>query len=272
VTGARSKRRTRCALAGVLALALLAGGLSARDENWRPAAPRVETQSFPYSGGFTFARIRFEPTIWGGGPFMWGLDLKWNHDYPFAEENFTRIVDEITDIEVQTEGGNVLELTDPRLFEHPWAYLCEPGFWNPTEEELENLRSYLFKGGFLVFDDFFDVRGYPVQWENFERQMGRLLPGYELVPLTVDHPVFRSFFVLEDINFDIEDVRFYPVRGRIYGVFEDNDPSRRLMAVINYNMDIGDFWEWSETTFYPVDVTQKGFKLGVNYLIYGMTH
>ena len=197
MTGARSKRRTFPALAGVLALALLAGGLSARDENWRPAAPEVETPSFPYSGGFTFARIRFEPTIWGGGPFMWGLDLKWNHDYPFAEENFSRIVDEITDIEVQTEGGNVLELTDPRLFEHPWAYLCEPGFWNPTEEELENLRSYLLKGGFLVIDDFFDIRGYPVQWENFERQMGRLLPGYELVPLTVDHPVFRSFFVLE---------------------------------------------------------------------------
>ena len=134
----RSRHSRRPVLAGLAALAVLAGALFARDDFWR--APKVETPSFPYSGGFTFARIKFEPTRWGGGPFMWGLDLKWNHDYPDAERNFTRIVEEMTHIDVFTGGGNVLALTDPRLFEHPWAYLCEPGFWNPTEEELANLR------------------------------------------------------------------------------------------------------------------------------------
>ena len=270
MSGLRSGYRGRPVLAAVVVLAALAGALFARDDFWR--APEVETPSFPYSGGFTFARIKFEPTQWGGGPFMWGLDLKWNHDYPDAERNFTRIVDEMTHIDVFTGGGNVLELTDPRLFEHPWAYLCEAGFWNPTEEELANLRSYLFKGGFLVVDDIFDRPGYPIYWENVERQMGRLLPGYELVPMTIDHPVFRAFFPLEDLDFDLDLPGIFPVRGKIYGVFEDNDPNRRLMVAINYNMDIGDFWEWSEYAIYPVDVTQKGFKLGVNYLIYGMTH
>lgn len=270
MSGLRSGYRGRAILAAVVVLAALAGALFARDDFWR--APKVETPSFPYSGGFTFARIKFEPTRWGSGPFMWGLDLKWNHDYPDAERNFTRIVDEMTHIDVFTGGGNVIELTDPRLFEHPWAYLCEAGFWNPTEEELANLRSYLFKGGFLVVDDIFDRPGYPIYWENTERQMGRLLPGYELVPMTIDHPVFRAFFPLEDLDFDLNLPGIFPVRGKIYGVFEDNDPNRRLMVAINYNMDIGDFWEWSEYAIYPVDVTQKGFKLGVNYLIYGMTH
>ncbi|MEM6706038.1 MAG: DUF4159 domain-containing protein [Acidobacteriota bacterium] len=245
-----------------------AGAASSRVEP--PSTPDVEYPVYEYNGNFTFARIKFEPTRWGFGEYTWGLDLKWNHDYPQAEQNLMRILDEVTGIVPRMEGGNLIELTDPRLFEHPWAYMCEPGFWNPTEEELENLRSYLLKGGFLVIDDFFNMRGDFFQWRNFARQMKRLFPDYSLVEMTGDEPIFHSFFDLEDINFG--DPRLPQLQEGIFAIYEDNDPEKRIMLIANYNMDIGDFWEWSDTSFYPIPLTQKGFRLGVNYVTYGLTH
>ena len=236
-----------------------------------PAPPEVEYHSFDYDGRFTFARIKFRPTFWGFGDYHWGLDLKWNHDYPQAELNFMKILDELTGVVPQPDGGNILEISDPRLFQHPWAYLCEPGFWNPSEEDLAILREYLAKGGFLVIDDFFDQPGRTAQWSNFELQIKRLYPAVQLFKLDVDQPIFRSFFELDDLEFP--DARMPWFTPHIYGIFEDNDPSKRLLSIINYNLDIGDYWEWSDTEgVYPLHLTEKGFKLGVNYVIYGMTH
>ena len=60
--------------------------------------------------------------------------------------------------------------------------------------------------------------------------------------------------------------------SEFYGIFEDNDPSKRLMVIVNYNNDIGDFWEWSDAGFIPIELSNEAYKLGVNYLIYAMTH
>ena len=97
--------------------------------------------------------------------------------------------------------------------------------------------------------------------------MDRLFPELDLVELDTSHPVFHSFFNIEDLDFN--DPRLQWIQTRIYGVFEDNDPSKRLLMVVNYNMDIGDYWEWSDTGFYPINLTERGFKLGVNYVMYG---
>jgi len=233
--------------------------------------PQVEFPVYPYDHRFTFARIKFEPMEWGfSNRHVWGLDLKWNHDYPEAEKNFGKVLTEITNIDANLEGGNIIEASDPRLLDYPWAYLCEPGFWNPTEEELVALRQYLLRGGFLVIDDFFDQPGVRRQWANFERQMERLFPGAILFPLQEDQPVFRVFFELEDLDFrDRELPQFSPA---IYGLFEDNDPSKRLMIAANYNMDIGEYWEWSDRGLFPVNMTERGFQLGINYLMYSFTH
>jgi hypothetical protein len=248
---------------------------TAEQPRYFPEPPQVEYPEWDYDGRFTFARIKFDPTFWGfSNAYTWGLDLKWNHDYPEAEINFMKILDDITGLSPRMEGGNILEISDPRLFEHPWAYLCEPGFWNPTDEEVAILRSYLLKGGFLVIDDFFmDYRsGQPRhQWDNFERQIERLFPGVILYPLDETHPSLRVFFELDDVDFtDREDPNFAAFDPVIYGVFEDNDPQKRLMVAVNWNLDIGDYWEWSDTGLYPLNLTEKGFKLGVNYLMYGL--
>lgn len=248
--------------------------VAAEQPRFFPEPPQVEYPEWDYDGRFTFARIKFTPTFWDFSPaYTWGLDLKWNHDYPEAEINFMKILDDLTDLGPRLDGGNILEISDPRLFEHPWAYLCEPGFWNPTDEEVATLRSYVLKGGFLVIDDFFlDFRSRQPrhQWDNFERQIERLFPGVILYKLEADHPALRVFFELEDVDFTDTDPQFVNFDPVIYGVFEDNDPQKRLMVVVNWNLDIGDYWEWSDTSLYPLHLTEKGFKLGVNYLMYGL--
>lgn len=226
----------------------------------------LDYENQPHDGRFSFVRIRFEPPYYGRGPFYWNLDLKWNHDYPWGEENLKRILDAYTTISTNLDGSDIHSLNDPDLFLHPFAYLCEVGFWHPSDQEAENLRAFLLKGGFLVVDDFVQ----PPQLANFLRQMERVLPGYDPVELEVTHPVFDSFFHIETLDFQhIGRPDLVPV---YYGWFEDNDPDSRLMIVANYNHDIGDYWEHSGEGYWPVSLTNEAFKLGVNYVIYGMTH
>ena len=194
-----------------------------------------------------------------------GYTPPWAHDYPRAERNLMRIADELTLLAPRIDGGNVLRLDDPELFKYPLAYICEPGFWSQTDREAAALRAWLLKGGFLIVDDF---RGGDMH--NFETEIRRVLPGAELVELDVSHPVFRSFFAVESLDMNAPTFRRY--RPVFLGIYEDNDPGKRLMAVINYNNDIGDLWEFSDTGWMPVEVSNEAYKLGVNYIVYGMTH
>ncbi len=226
----------------------------------------LEYENRPYDDRFTFARIRFEPPSYRRGRFFWGLDLKWNHDYPWGEENFSRILAEYTSLSVTEGVGDVWSLNEAELFRRPFAYLCEVGFWHPSDQEAENLRAWLLKGGFLVVDDFIGPR----HLDNFLAAMEKVLPGYDAVELDVTHPVFDSFFHIETLDF--EHMGLPHIVPQYYGFFEENDPDRRLMIIANYNHDIGDYWEWSGSDYWPVALTNEAFKLGVNYVIYGMTH
>jgi uncharacterized protein DUF4159 len=248
--------------ASILVLALLAGGVSARDARL-PAG--VQFENTAYNGRFTFVRIRYEPSRWGPGNYAWGLDLKWNHDYPRAETHFMKILKETTTLDPNMAGGNILALDDPELFHYPVAYICEPGFWTPNDAESTSLRAYLLKGGFLIVDDFAGP-----QWDNFEAQMRRVLPGSRMVELEPSHPVFDSFFRVDPRGFHHPYFRGAP--SRFLGVFEDNDPGKRLMVVVNYNQDLSEYWEWSDTGFVPIALSNEAYKLGVDYVIYGMTH
>ena len=227
--------------------------------------PNVPYENIDYNGRFTFIRVRFEPTFWSLGNHYWGLDLKWNHDYPRGDLHFAKMVSELTYVDVNTDTTNIIGLDDPEIFKYPWIYLCEVGFWNPTEEEVQNFREYLLKGGFVVIDDFFWGH-----WMNFEAQIRRVFPDAQLMEVPESHPVFDSFFQTEPLSYINPN---YPeIQPAYYGIFEDNDPEKRLMVIVNYNSDIGEFWEWSDTGWVPIDLSNDAYKLGIDYVIYGMTH
>jgi hypothetical protein len=144
--------------------------------------------------------------------------------------------------------------------------MWEPGFWNLTDREAVSFRAYLEKGGFAVFEDFDG----PQQWGHFEAQMRRVLPEGRWVRLDNAHPIFNSFFNIKDIDAIVHPM--YGLAPSYYGIFEDNDPSCRLMAVANFDNDVPEYWEWSGQGLYPFDMSNEAYKLGVNYVIYGLTH
>jgi hypothetical protein len=238
---------------GLLALLLVgsAGGW-ALAQGWRTF--EVEP-NIPYDGRFTFARISYTVYRRSG----------WEFDYPTMERNLMTMMREVTALAPHVAGSNVHTFDDPDLLHYPVAYLSEPGYWIPSESEVEGLRTYLAKGGFLIVDDF--MRG---EWHNFEAQMRRVLPQSRIDRLDISHPVFDSFFRIKSLDM------VYPhdpgLKSEFLGIHEDNDPAKRLIVVINYNNDIGDYMEWSGHNWWPVNTTNEAYKFAINYIVYALSH
>jgi len=251
-------RRVRLWIAGLLAVILLAPlALSAQRGFFGGGRYRgYILPNVPYDGKFTFARIRYL-----------GRD-SWDADYPQMERNLTTILDSLTSVRSHMDASNVHTFDDPDLLKYPVAYLTEPGYWYPTEAEVEGLRRYLDKGAFLIVDDFhFDN-----EWYVFERGLRQVLPNAAIVPLEVTHPIFNTFFKIDSLKVP------YPgelgergLMGEFYGIYKNNDPSDRLSIIINYNMDVGDYVEWSHTSRYTLAPTNEAYKFMINYVLYGLT-
>jgi hypothetical protein len=214
----------------------------------------------PYDGRVALLRIRYQN--YPG----------WAYDYPAMENNLARVLHDITMVRPNLKAAVVLDADDARLFRYPLAYLSEPGYWFPTPSEAEALRLYLRKGGFLIVDDFH----FPNEWAVFEAAMRQVLPGARIQRLDASHPIYaNSFFNIKSLDVP------YPgtagpgaLMGEFFAIFEDNDPSKHMMAIINYNMDLGDYLEWSNDprNRYSLVPTNEAYKFLINYVLYGLTH
>jgi hypothetical protein len=243
------------------ALALLVG-FGGRRQNLRPFP------NAPYDGRFTFVRITYETAE--GGYWYRGLPA-WAHGYPIAEQNLMRIMNEVSFLGAHDEEINTLRLDDPELFRYPVAYIIEVSWWAMTDREATALREYMQKGGFVIVDDFKATGDFGSPgWDVFEANMKHVLPAVRFYEMAASHPIFHSFFEVN--NLDIIPQAYNAGRPIFRGVYEDNDPSKRLQMIVNYNTDISQFWEWSGTGLRPIDDTNEAYKLGVNYIIYGLTH
>lgn len=209
-----------------------------------------------YDGRFTFVRIRYTQ----------GYRMAWSADYPAMERNFMTILKDLSSIKLHKDQSNVHTLDDPLLSRYSVAYLTEPGYWVPDEREAEGLRDWIAKGGFLIVDDFYFQR----QWDVFQQSMLAVLPEARIVPLDVSHPIFNSFFTIETLE-GMTHPANVQAKAEYYGIFEDNDPSKRLQVIINFNNDIGDYMEWSGEGWYPVNMSNDAYKLATNYVVYGLT-
>ena len=216
---------------------------------------RIEPNA-PYDGKFTFVRLRYRLVTRPG----------WEYDYPAMERNFMTIANDLSTLRPHVRESNIFDMDDPALGRYPIAYLSEPGYWYPTASEAQGLRNWLHKGGFLIVDDFLLN-----QWENFERSMKQVLPEAQIVPLTVKHPIFDSFFRIKSLV-GMTHPDYAGAKAEYLGIYENNDPSRRLMVIVNYNNDIGDYMEWSGQGWYAVNLSNDAYRLATNYIVYGLTH
>lgn len=197
----------------------------------------------------------------------------WQIDYPKADRQFLIGLQKLTNVDV-SGSENPVRLDDPELRRFPLLYAVEVGYMSLTEEERQGLRQYLLAGGFLIVDDFWGTR----QWFNFESEMYGVFPEYPIVDIPWDHPVLHVYYDIDEI-LQVPNVRQGMAGGPTWerdgydpalrGIFDENG---RLMVAINWNSDLGDAWEWAENPYYPLDFSNFAYKLGVNLIVYAMSH
>ena len=222
---------------------------------------------------FTFVRIKYS-----SGKFSYGFRLRyqmwdsWEVDYPTADENFVSGLREITKLPVNDQAI-ALPLTDARLFDYPFAYTLEVGYLQLAQPEADSLREWCMRGGFLIIDDFHGT----AQWDNFIYEFSKVFPDRQPVRLQADHPIFHCYFdfdryptvpglgpILRNMTYEADGYE-----PQCYGIFDDDG---RLMVLINFNVDLGDSWEHAAEDRYPRYYSMLGYQLGINYVIYSMTH
>ncbi len=206
----------------------------------------------------------------GGGRPWWAID------YPEAEYHFINGIRRLTRLDTAADSIH-LAATDDALLDHPWLFVQQVGRWHLSDEEAERLREYLLRGGFMVADDFHG----PFQWGVFMESMQRVFPDREIIDLTEDNPILHVLYDLDERT-QIPGRRHLREIGSGQVVVEPEgspptwrgilDDSGRLMVVINFNMDMGDSWEHADDPVYPEPMTALGYRFGINYILYAMTH
>lgn len=226
---------------------------------------------------FHFARL-----IYGGDGYsdrFSGRGRSWTTDMPEAEHFFMQGLTRLTLVDgmpvslYSGSGGERLSLTEDNVFDFPFMYAVEVGYWQLTPEEAGILRDYLLRGGFLMVDDFHGSQ----EWAGFMASMQKVFPDRPVVDIKDDNEVLH---VLYDLDERIQ----IPGLAALYngvtyerdgvdptwrGVYDDDG---RLMVAINHNMDLGDAWEHADTPDYPENMTAMAYRFAVNYVIYAMTH
>ena len=225
---------------------------------------------------WTFARLMF-PGGWNDGyrgrfdgDFRLGLSL-WTQDFPRADRHFSRAVRRLSRIQARSVEQSV-NLDDGDGYDWPWLYAVQVGEWGLTDRQAGELREYLLRGGFFMADDFHGATEYRV----FEERMRRVFPERSIVDIPDGDAIFHTVYDLNDR---------YQVPGqahlRLGYKYADGkgahwraiyDDKGRVMVAISFNSDIGDAWEWADDPYYPERFSDLAIRLGVNYVVYAMSH
>jgi len=280
-----TRRKAACL---AIASAVLIGSLYAQ----RPFRefPGVEYQvgSIPLPpdyrdpGEWTFARLMYPPAPGGrygrgygyrnGGHWELG-NAMWTQDYPRADRHFSEAVRRLTRIQVRSVEQPV-NLDEGDVYDWPWLYAVQPGHWQLTDAQAKQMREFLLRGGFFMADDFWGED----EWQVFMQSMKKVFPDREAVELQNSDAIFHTVYDLDD-RYQVASegsVRrgtswkcgdYCPDRWR--GIFDDKG---RLMVAITFQSDVGDSWEWADAPYYPEKYAALGIRIGVNYIIYSMTH
>jgi hypothetical protein len=241
--------------------------------------PGWEYESFPLPpdwkqpGEWTFARLMYPP--YGGRSFSdWTHgSSNWTIDYPRSDRHLSAAVRRLTRIDARSVEQPVNLDDGDDVYNWPWLYGVEVGHWDLTDAQVHKLRDFLLRGGFFMCDDFHGTR----EWDVFTASMNRVFPDRPIVDLDDRDPIFHTIFDL-DHRYQVPGAQFLET-GRTYehdgvearwrGIYDDKG---RLMIAICHNMDLGDSWEHADNPAYPEKYSALGLRIGINYVVYAMTH
>ncbi|HUQ92741.1 MAG TPA: DUF4159 domain-containing protein [Bryobacteraceae bacterium] len=219
---------------------------------------------------FWFARLRY-PNFRGGSN-LYQARGNWTVDYPKAERQFVQGVRRLTRVHTRSVES-VVDLESDEIYNHPWVYAVEPGHWDLPENQTKRLRDYLLRGGFLMVDDFHGT----FEWDIFTASLSRVFPDRTVVDIENRDAIFHTIYDLDE-RFQVPGaIMFYTGRTYEYDGYEAKwravyDDKGRIMVAICHNMDLGDAWEWADRPQYPERYTSFAYRVGINYIIYAMSH
>jgi hypothetical protein len=187
----------------------------------------------------------------------------WSHNFPSSDQHFAQVLSEATNIDVKNVSYRIVELGSPEVFEYPFAVVSEPGEMALTDHEVENLRQYIDRGGFVLMDDFDGER----DLSTLRRDLHKAFPDRDLVRMTIEHPIFNVFYRIDALNV----ISPYVVEGEpIFYSLLRKDGTIGIVAA--YNNDLENFWDYIDRGAYPLKPSVEAFRLGINFVIYAMTH
>jgi hypothetical protein len=248
---------------GLILAALFALLASPANSDWTEPKPE-----------FVFARL----SCTNRDPFLYWHDYypfnpPWHHDYPSSDEFIVGLVHEITAVRVSSDSYKIVALDSPDIFKYPFLYLSEPGFMDLNAAEIANLGEYLRRGGFIMADDF-RTPNYLHNWDELgvlRHYLELAVPEYKFERLNVNHPVFHSFYEIPTLEmkpppYGEGTPGFVP---EFWGL---SDEHGKLRVIANYNNDIGDFWKYLDQGAQPLKESGQAIRLGINYIIYALSH
>ncbi len=224
---------------------------------------------------FYWTRLQYTPSYAAGNSFgfrMYGYGGGWSRDYPKADNDCLIALRRLTRIH-SPSALNVTDSDSDHLFDYPWIYAVSVNNWTFTKEEAKRMHDYLYKGGFLMVDDFHGTD----DWQHFMAAMRMVLPTEPVEDLKDADEIYH---VLYDINekFQIPS-EVYVNTGRTYekdGYVPKwraiRNEHGRIMVAICANMHLGDAWEWADSPEYPEKFSGLAFRIVLNYITYAMTH
>ena len=251
--------------------------------------PGREYEDFPLPPDYkektewAFARLMY-PTMPGvhGRYRGWGRyreddwthgRTSWTTDYPRADRHFSQALRRLSRVHVRSVEQPVNFEDGDDVFNWPWLYAVEVGHWNLTDAQAQKMREYLLRGGFFMCDDFHGTE----EWEVFTASMKRVFPDRPIVEIDNPDPIFHTIYDL-DGRYQVPGAQ-YLRSGRTFeydgyephwrGIYDDRG---RLMVAICFDMDLGDSWEWADEPRYDEKFSALGIRIGVNYVVYAMTH
>ena len=208
-----------------------------------------------------------------GGGFDWtnGNSI-WTQDFPRADRHFSQAVRRLTRLAARSVEQPI-NLDEGDVYDWPWLYSVQVGHWALTDKQAAAMREYLLRGGFLMADDFWNE----YDWEVFQSTMKRVFPDRQIVDLPNDAGIFHSVYDLTDryqvasqgsvnrgVTFKCE-----PCPAKWRGIYDEKG---RVVVAVTFQSDVGDSWEWADAPTYPAASAALGIRIGVNYIVYSMTH
>ena len=214
---------------------------------------------------FVYARVKYHTLPWRGET----SEVPWHHDYPDGDTMLPASLERLTTIHTTPDSYQIVDIDSKELFQYPFAYVSEPGYLNLLPGDVKNIREYLDRGGFLLLDDFRGNELDNSQFVNMETQLRKIFPERELEPVSPKHPIFHMVFDLNPLDMLPPYRMFNSGEPQFLAI---SDSRGNIQIMVDFNNDLSEYWQALDVGQCSIHDSSAAVELGVNYVVYAMTH